>query len=380
MIVMSRKILLIAIGLGLAVAIAGVVAFAIIKNASSLPSNSRGPLSQLRSKTPLQFTAKMFDSHQISHIGPLGELNGGYEETQALAGVLLNIKKEFVAGGKEIPIYAPADMTLERYAYFNIPGEGGLANWSLTFRFNQDITMRIDHITDVPQKIKDATTTTPKNTSAEDFLQRPITITTGEIIAYTSGTSQAKNWNIYVYDRNTKNVFINQARYQSDEIGQRLINAACPFAYYTPEITKEYIALMGYEKAGQRADCGQVSHDVAGTLSGMWHFSAETESGTKLGKEGVFTSPLSMYKTSANSVIIAEINGKRFEISPTNPTYIDPAAITTQHCYSLVDGYSNAPAGYAFFKIVSKSEMAIAYSPSGTCPAQLPAGAKSYFR
>ena len=67
----------------------------------------------------IAFTHLFFDPNLVSHITPLGELNGGYEEAQTIAGVMVNIKPEVVEGGsKEIEVRAPTDMTLEKYAYY----------------------------------------------------------------------------------------------------------------------------------------------------------------------------------------------------------------------------------------------------------------------
>lgn len=331
-------------------------------------------------KESLKFTASMFDPSLVSFIGPLGELNGGYEETQTLAGVVINLKPEAVANGKEIPIYAPSEMVLERFSFHNVPEETGTTNWALSFRFNESVTMKIDHITDVPDRIKIATTSSPKDSSAEEFLRTPLRFKAGDWIAQTSGTSLAHNWNIYVYDSSVRNKFVSQARYEADEIGERLVTASCPFNYYSENERAPFLALMGYTKPGQSPTCGDVSRDFAGSLSGMWHLAKDPKTGTKSDRNGNFVTPLSIYKTSANTIIIAQIDNERFEIATNNPTYKDPKEVTTQHCYSLVN-QSNRPAGYAFFKIVLPQEMSFASSPNGSCPNQFPVtGAKSYYR
>lgn len=323
----------------------------------------------------VSFTSKIFDPAQISHITPLGELNGGYSEWQAVTGVMINIKPEVVAGDKMINVYAPAAMTLDSYSYHYDPRSPGDADWALIFRINKDVTLKFNHITKAVERIVAVTTSTPKDRSNEESPKSKISFEAGELIATTHGTSLAKNWNIYMTDRSVMNNFANQTRYEKSSIGNRFINGACPFDYYESAIKATYLALMGATKAGQSQNCGNPSKDVAGTLSGAWFFD-EDSSKTEEQIDGNFVSPLAVYRDSAGRVIIDQIANTQFRIEGGT----DPATVKSEHCYKLVSN-NNQPAGYAYFKLIGLREMQLAYGASGSCPTVMPSsGAKTYFR
>src|SRR3989344_6574304 len=173
----------------------------------------------------LVFSHQIFDPAKISHITPLGELNGGYEEAQALGSVTIWIKPEAVANGSMVDVFAPTDMTLESYAYYKTP-DG--KDWTLILRVTDDVRLKFDHITQAVDKIVAATTSTPKDNSAEESPKQKVSFTAGEKIAQTRGTNLAKNWNIYMYEGAHKNQFVNQKRYEQGgaRSGQKkLLNA-----------------------------------------------------------------------------------------------------------------------------------------------------------
>ena len=177
-------------------------------------------------------------------------------------------------------------------------------------------------------------------------------------------------------DRSVTNNFANQTRYEKSQIGYRFINGACPLNYYESAVKATYLALMGATKAGQSQDCGNPSKDVAGTLSGAWFFDKDNSNTTEQ-IDGNFVSPLAVYLDSANRVIIDQIANTQFRVEGG----IDPATVTTEQCYKLVNNNNGQTAGYAYFKLTSPSEMSLAYSPSGSCPASMPTrNTKAYYR
>ncbi|MBI4032622.1 hypothetical protein HY374_02865, partial [Candidatus Berkelbacteria bacterium] len=141
------------------------------------------------------FTEPIVDPATIKNITPLGELNGGYNEVQTLAGVMVNFKPEAVAGNTEVEVRAPTDMTLERYSFHKVDYPPG-GNWALIFRLNRDVTMRMDHISRASDAIVAATTSTPKESSADEAPKQQLKVKAGEVIGYTFGTVPAHNWNI----------------------------------------------------------------------------------------------------------------------------------------------------------------------------------------
>lgn len=337
---------------------------------SSDVSNVVEEVSQNALEAPLVFTHEIFDPDFASHITPLGELNGGYSEAQTIGGVMVNLKPEAYANNNEIEVRAPTDMILERYAYWSSGGEKG---WVLHFRVSPDVVLKYDHITRASDGVMDATTRTPSSDSRDQFLTKPLAVKAGEVVAYTSGTSLAHNWNIYLTDATQENNFANRERLTKDEAGRRLLTARCPFDFYPEDLKREYMDLMGYSRAGQSQTCGTASRDVSGTLSGMWHFSPDAETGLREELDGIYASPLSVFRNSAGETVVHQVDNRRLDIQADEPTNKDPAKITSEHCYRT-DG------GYAFFKVVSATEMKFAYSDSGSCPSALPASSKTYYR
>lgn len=334
------------------------------------------------SNTPVIFTYPIFKGEDIDWVSPLGESNGGYIEVQPLAGMTVNIKKDIAQKGP-IEVYAPTDMELVAYSFTLMEPEP-TPDWSLHFKINDNLELVLHHIKNANQKIVDVTGNTPKkNDSRTTEIRWPqkIKFKAGEVIGTTTGTSLANNWNIYLYDKKVKHQFVNQKRYESNHIGQRLMNAACVFDYYeNPEIKESFYNLLGTTKAGEAKECGTSSKDKKGTLSGLWHLKTE---GIDFGSyEGDYADPFSIYIKADKSIMIYEMAKKTFTIYPNTPTYKNPEEITDSHCYQLTDNWNqNEYKGYAFFKIESDTQMSVFYSPSGSCPATLPtSNTKTYYR
>jgi len=323
----------------------------------------------------IKFTHQIFDPEKVSHITPLGELNGGYEEAQTINGVMVNIKKDAGGNADPIEVYAPADMTLEDYSYF--PDGNSPAQWHLGFRISEDMKMSFDHLSSVPDEIKAVTPQTAS--SAYVPPTKRLSFKAGELIATTSGTEQAHNWNIYLRDDRKVNTFVNQERYEKVKQGYSFLNAACPFDYYGDFEKSLYLALMGYSKAGESKTCGTNSKDAKGSVSGLWHLSKE---GVQAEYQGQYATPFSIYLASSNEIIIYEIGKKRYILGDKNSTYKDPTSVTDSHCYNLTEyGDSRSTQGYAYFKIVSDTEMKINFNSSGSCPSSFPeTNAKTYYR
>lgn len=300
----KKLIIWISVAVG-ALIITGLGGFLIWKNLKiNDKSNQDGTQADTdTSEQPLLFTYDMFDINRVKHIVPLGELNGGYIETQTITGIMVQMKNEYGKPVKEMAVYAPTDMVLTNYAYYTYGDEP--ENWSLVFKLNNKVSMTLDHITRTVPKIIEATTDTPvKNQSNRHSVKEEVSFKAGEIIAYTTGTSLAKNWNIYFTDKSHENNFININRFRNSQNGNQYLNSICPFDYYSEEMQKPYIALMGATAAGQSKSCGTVSRDVKGSISGLWFL---TDEGFEAKYEENYATPFSIYKDSAGRVVLYEV-------------------------------------------------------------------------
>lgn len=391
-----KKRLLLMIGIGVSI----IIIIIIIILLYFLLRSSRSPQDNLQTgdqqenslesteqkESQIIFTHDMFDVNQVDYITPLGDLHGGYDEISAIAGVMIDlVVTEDGVTPEPMDIYAPVDMSLENYAYYKMSEEEG-AEWSLGFRISDTVTLQLWHIDTPVQAIRDAAVSEPKQDSRTESPSYPVKFKAGDKIAETVGTNKANNWNILVYDQTHENKFANQARYEANELGQRLITARCPFDFYPEEEAKKYLSLVGYNsqegaKTGMINNCGSVSRDVEGTIAGIWHFSSDSEDGVIIDREGIFTTPLAIYKTISGAITIDMIDGKTQSIFESSNSYKDPATITSQHCYELIDNTNYNPAGFVVFQLVSDTEMKVAYSSSGLCPSIFPnTDVRTYYR
>lgn len=325
------------------------------------------------------FTEHLFELDKVDRIYPLGQLNGGYHESSGLGVSLIWIKPDVISAGDRLTIYAPADIKLEQYAFYQMGSEPSA--WTLIFRVNDRITIRMSVVSEAVPKIMEATTDTPAPTSAEHEPTTRVLLKAGEVIGYTSGSSQAHNWDIWVYDSEHSNQFANPSRYEANYLGERMRTAVCPYDFFDEQMRAEYVELFGGDMAGQTTDCGNASRDVPGSLAGQWYMDADSASGVEIHEDFPYASPLALYENLSREVIIFQVGGQEFRLKADNPTHRDPAEISDRHCYQLFSREDQSPAGYAFFELVSRDEMKLFYSPSGTCPNSPPSSSgQSYYR
>ncbi len=328
----------------------------------------------------LVFTSHLFELDKISHIYPLGQLNGGHFEAASLALSLIQIKPSVIEAGDKVAVYAPADMSLELYGYGYGP-VGDQAVWILDFKFNEQVSIRYSSVTEVVQAITDVTTSTPNETSEGFPPSSPLSFNAGNLIGYTTGTVQANNWDIWVYDKDHQNTFARPSRYEVDELGDRLKTAVCPYSFLNDTMKAEVQALYGINGPGETIECGTASRDVVGTLAGQWHFDSDPTQGVRISEEGNYASPLAVFNNLNDEVIIHSVNSTRYQIPTSNPTYKKPEDIVGSHCYDLSNPQFGIIQGYIYFNVLSDIEVQVFFSATGICPDNFPtSGFKAFYR
>ena len=320
------------------------------------------------------FRCHFFELDKAAYVYPLGQLNGGHHEAQALALSLIQIK-----AGSRMAVFAPADMALVRYAHYRFGTDA--PEWTLIFRVDDRLSIRFGALREPSRKIVGATSSLPAATSAEFAPERPVRVRAGEVIAFTTGTRRAHNWDIWVYDRNAENRFARPERYRANELGDRLRQAVCPYDLLAPDLRKQAYALLGVTRPGETGDCGNASRDVPGTLAGQWHFDPDPSHGVVSGEDGPWATPLAIYASLTGNIIIHEMAGKRWRIAPDDRTHKDPARVNGSHCYELTDAWDRGRNGYVYFKLHSATTLRVAHGATGACPDQFAvSGACSYYR
>lgn len=134
--------------------------------------------------------------------------------------------------GANVPVYAPAALTLNAGSHY----VGG--PYTIEFLASCEVTVRFGHITAPVDRIKNLLPSEPGNSSATQYLT-PLKFAAGELVGYTTGTSQAGNWDFGVYNSATSN------RYAGDPDwgwSTTYTTAVCPFDYFTSGLKSEYVA------------------------------------------------------------------------------------------------------------------------------------------
>jgi len=134
--------------------------------------------------------------------------------------------------GARVPIYAPIDMTLTTGAFY----EGG--PYTLDFQISCEISLRLGHVTEPIEKIKKLFPSTPAKDSRGIDLPKKINFQAGELIAYTTGTTQAGNWDFGMYDSSSSNKYAQNKDWNNSFI---YTTAVCPYDYFSPELKGEYV-------------------------------------------------------------------------------------------------------------------------------------------
>lgn len=177
-----------------------------------------------RNRNPV-FTHHITDVGKINYIAPpptVGRSPDGSSQ--------LKTHGYIGTDGKRVPVYAPVDMTLDTGSHYT-----GGPYW-LGFEISCEVRMRVAHITEPVQKIKEVFPAKPGTSSGNSSIKHTVPLKAGELIGYTIGTNPgAGNWDFGVYDLSSRNRYA-----ESSELGWVAATAVCPFDYYPEEMRAVY--------------------------------------------------------------------------------------------------------------------------------------------
>ncbi|OGH87786.1 MAG: hypothetical protein A3J93_05115 [Candidatus Magasanikbacteria bacterium RIFOXYC2_FULL_42_28] len=131
----------------------------------------------------------------------------------------------------KVPLYAPTDMTLVTGAYY-VQGP-----YRLDFQVSCEVTLRLMHITDPIQTIKDVFLSEPASDSRDQQIKNKVDFKAGDLIGYTTGTNVAGNWDFGLYNSATKNKYADDSKLNWSTIHT---TAVCPYDYFAPELKTVY--------------------------------------------------------------------------------------------------------------------------------------------
>ena len=307
------------------------------------------------------FTAEVTDLSLVNQIVPAGSQAGSVIKQHSF--IVLGSDLPDSPIGSAAPVYAPIDSRMISASYYR---QAGVNEFLLFFEVSCEVIYKFDHVRWVIPEIRALLPNEPSESSGTVFFDSPIEVKAGQLIAYTDGTSPGPGgpFDFGLFNTSFNGQFANQSRYEGFGYDQ-LLHADCPYDYYSEPQRSAYLALFG-TPGGQRvptATCRPISRDVAGTLAGAWFTGNDFE---------------------ATFAIADTLNGQvrlggpdfSFWVDPGEPTWRDPATVTTEHCYQRGTG---GGASYAYLRLLTATELAVA-SGAGDCPSALPANYITVFR
>ncbi|MBL4694257.1 S-layer homology domain-containing protein [Candidatus Gracilibacteria bacterium] len=301
----------------------------------------------------LIFSHSLVNFQDISAIIPPGSPNGDVIKSHSY------IES---AKGNEIPIYAPTDSMLIAGVHYS--EDPARSEYMLTFQTSCEIIFLLDHFTSPVAKIISALPETPQVGTQTNGTIPPLLIEfkAGELLGYSSGTTQAKRFDFGLYDINQENQFANPERQR----GWRDFNSACPYDYFESDVKIAYyarFATLGGSIVNTNNECRSADQDLKGTIQGAWY-----DSPSEAQKQLAIVQEIDN-----NELRIVRSNKQHITIRSYNSTFKFPREITTEHCYQDDDEY-------IYFKNISDTEMAI-NEGSGNCPSSFEESTQSnYYR
>jgi len=169
------------------------------------------------------FTNQLIDPSYITNILPPPNVAqpSGHLKTHSYIDVF----------SSRVPLYAPVDMVLIKGDYYT----GG--PYYFDFRITCEVTLRVAHVTEPIDKIKDAFGADP-NAAGEIEISPPIILKAGELFAYSGGPPYVLNngLDFGVYNSTKPN------RYVGSQTSSIYTTAVCPYDYFSSSFQATYKA------------------------------------------------------------------------------------------------------------------------------------------
>lgn len=285
------------------------------------------------SKLP-EFTADFIDPSYVRDVTPVGEQTG----TGGVIAVrsYIHPKSEFL--GKELPIYAPVNMTLNSANYYKVAGAPAnyQPEYSLYFDAGCGISVKFFHIKGVVGKVADAVPTEPMPSSAGQPV-RPTPVKAGEQIGWYKLGDNSVAFDFWVDNEAHTNDFIVPSHFATSNA----LHSVCPYDLYAPAKKVAWLAKLGAPGSDPvpGTTCGVVREGLVGTADGMWFISQDTQT-DHLSYDGSYQSQI-MFSTDPSGLVrIGGLNASgsisQMMVGSQSPTWSKPSdvAIGSSHCWS----------------------------------------------
>ncbi|MGV3707232.1 MAG: Ig-like domain-containing protein [Gemmatimonas sp.] len=366
-------------GLVTAVAAGTSTIFLTMNNASrSIPVTVQAVQNPVLCTQPLSFNQYLIDPSLVKVVTQIGVVGGGNTE-------LVGRSYVFAIDGMDdqrMPLKAPTDLNVIAAKHYLPPGAptvGYVPDWSLLLDVGCGVTLELFHVKDVAASIKAVADTTISSSSAWTQLPTKVPFRAGETFGWYIRGLNSVAFDVIAHDRNVKNKFANQARYDA---GSNLLDIVCPWNLFEPSKRDTYLGAIG-SPSGFRypgSGCGTVERDFAGTPAGQWFTTTNISSGWQLAKDGFYGNPLPIALGVDSTVYIGHIGPSNdIRIARSNSSWKNPSMITQSHCYQIANG--STMSGWLWLRMNTATQMDVAYGDAGLCPTSFPAdGFKAYYR
>ena len=310
---------------------------------SKSPSSSPQPINaptQNCTNLP-EFTADFIDPSYVRDVTPVGEQTGSGGAIAVRS--YIHPKSEFL--GKELPIYAPVDMTLTSASYYKNASASVTyqPEYSLYFEAGCGISAKFFHINGVVGKVAGAVPTQPGPSSAGQNVTA-VPLKAGEQIGWYKLGENSVAFDFWVDNLAHTNDFIVASHFASSNA----LHSVCPYDLYTPAKKTVWLAKLGAPGSDPvpGTSCGVVTEGLAGTADGMWFISSDTQTDHP-NLDGFYQSQI-MFSTDPSGIVrIGGLNTSgtlsQMMVSPQAVTWIKPSDVIvgSSHCWSRI--LCNAP-------------------------------------
>ncbi len=316
------------------------------------------------------FTHHYTDLDQIDFINPTIVTSGNWLKNRQYHKVVTDADNE----APEVPIYAPIGAVATGITYYL----GQMTSWSgesfelpqydLRFQVSCEVSFGFDHLSRLAEPFASLAPSDPVRDTRNAEQPLTVEVEAGQLIGWSSGTAPARTWDFIVTNTTTTNSFVNQPRYEASGDLRRLLHAACPTDYLAPDLADAFTSKLGWWQ-GVSPDAGcNLSPDVPGALAGGWFRSPFDGSPNAPVEWGLVAT------VAADGYLDLNGPGTALRVSPDDPSFLDPAEMTGEHCYAHYQG-----GRWAYVRITSDGALAAAFG-DGSCPASLPDDHQLFYR
>lgn len=348
---------------GVIVAVLLLVAFIFlfVKLKENPQKNPENPKSAINSATktgsncPPFFTKDFTDVSKIQAFQPIGSITGASRGRS-----YVTIEK-----GQTVPVYLPVDATLFAVVYAYRGPTAPAPEYGFWFKFDCNYTLLLDHLDSATEAMKQYAPKEAAHTSAFDS-NVSVPLKAGTLLGYSDGTPQARTFDFLVMNQSHKATYINPARWQWDQS----LYSVCPYDLFTSDLKAKYYQKLGVPTnsgLNQTKNCGQVSYDIAGTISGGWFL---TPDATDMKGEFVLVGEIDKV------VYVVNKSSSEDRIAGVNDYY--PPKLPQDVKVGETVCYTSGSRSWFYLKLIDVTTLQTSFG-TGSCPGSFPTTNKKTF-